>query len=68
MSAGRWNNGTVKRLRALLDAHSDLALTKDELCKALGVVDATIERAITELRSEGYLQSGHVYWKADAQR
>lgn len=60
--------GTAHRLKALFDANGELALTRKELLDVLGVTPTTVDKAITELRSEGYLQSGYVYWRNDAQR
>ena len=50
-------------MRELFDRHPDLALTKPELLKVLGVVETTLERAVSELRKEGVIDSGHLYWK-----
>lgn len=60
----RRSHCTAVRMRELFDRHPDVALTKPELLKVLGVVETTLERATSELRSEGYLESGHLYWKA----
>ena len=63
MTANTRKDCTTARMRELFDRHPDLALTKPELLKVLGVVETTLERAVSELRKEGVIDSGHLYWK-----